>query len=72
MNAMKIMLNRMQKATSKALGGSQRLNTPEVDPDIRMYNKLTPQHFHDLRSRFGDHAVTEYIKSMELRKMKGG
>ena len=43
-----------------------------ADPDVRLYGRLQPDDFEEMRRRYGDDGTWEYIQEMERRRLKGG
>ena len=43
---------------------------PEVDAELSTYKKLIPADFDDLNREFGFDAVSQYIRSMEAKRMR--
>ena len=44
--------------------------TPKIDTELSTYQKLLPADFDDLNREFGFDSVSQYIRSMEARRMR--
>jgi hypothetical protein len=42
-----------------------------TDPDLIRYNRMTPADFERLTAEHGQQAVDDYIREMEVRRMRG-
>jgi hypothetical protein len=63
-------IDRIVGLTGKAMNKTAGLlSNHEEDKDLRMYNKLKPEHFERLSEKFGDRAIESYVKEMESRRM---
>lgn len=67
------MFNRLESATAKAF--KKLSNTPGYDEsrdaDVKFYETLTPQAFDVIAATYGPEALTEYVKAMEIKRMRG-
>lgn len=46
--------------------------TPQRDPHLEVYRKLTPADFDAIRAQHGDAELHRYIQEMEQRRLAGG
>lgn len=61
----------MTKLRGAVREGLNRLSPkPEVDEDIKIYDRLQPSDFPKLIEKYGEEPVLSYIKTMEARKMR--
>src|SRR3990167_1670465 len=54
------------KRTADGLRQSMGLAT---DPDVRLYYRLKPDDFHEMRRLYGDHDIWNYVQEMEHRRL---
>jgi hypothetical protein len=41
------------------------------DPDLMLYNKMTPEKFEQIKAEYGPDALMDYIDTMERKRMGG-
>lgn len=42
------------------------------DPDLMVYNRMTPEKFERIRQEQGEAGLLDYIDAMERKRLKGG
>ena len=62
----------MSKGVQSATKMMQKAVGADTDPDVGVYNQLTPDDFDKIRQQFGDEKTIDWIKRMEVRRMKQG
>lgn len=60
-----------RQAAGRSVESVRRLLGIPADPDLRLYRTLKSDDFRALTSEFGEQPVTDYIRAMEVRQMRG-
>lgn len=68
MSKMMDSVNDLKKAFSRGARDVKRAVGIEDDPDVALYNRMTPEHLEKLREHYGLDNTVEYIQDMEYRK----
>jgi len=65
------MFDRVSKAVPKAFEDFDRASGNSPDQDVRLYDTLRPQDFLAITQEYGADQVSDYIREMERKRMKG-
>lgn len=63
-------IERNKGAARRALDQTFRAMGHSTDPDVRLYNRLTPQDFEQIAAQQGEDGLLEYITEMERRRLE--
>jgi hypothetical protein len=66
------MIGEAKSAAKQAVADTRRMLGRTSDPDLAIYQKLSQADFEALSQEHGPAAVTEYIQTMEARRLQGG
>jgi hypothetical protein len=61
-------VNDLKQAFTRGAQDVKRAVGIEDDPDVALYNRMTPEHLKKMREQYGLDNVVEYIQDMEYRK----
>ena len=61
-------VNDLKKAFTRGAQDVKQAVGIEDDPDVALYNRMTPEHLKKMREQYGLDNVVEYIQDMEYRK----
>jgi hypothetical protein len=59
----------LRVASKAALNSTAEISGQPNDPDLMLYNQLTPDTLNELSSTYGVDQMMEYVRTMEARKM---
>lgn len=59
-----------KNAAGQAFARVQKAFNIETDPDIRFYDRLTDDDFALIRETYGDEGLSQYISTMEQKKIR--
>lgn len=68
MSKMMDSVNDLKDAFSRGAQDVKRAVGIEDDPDVALYDRLTPEHLEKMRAHYGLDNTVEYIKDMAFRK----
>ena len=71
MNTIKDASNEMIQAAKDGAATMREMLGQPKDPHVATYEKMTPEILHELVKQHGHDAVADYVKRMEIRRMKG-
>ncbi len=66
------MIAEAKEAAKVAVAQTKTMLGRTNDPDLEIYNRLGPADFEGMKAEHGVEAVTEYINTMEVKRLKGG
>ena len=67
---MAIKFDLYKRATSAAFDRVARAVDVPVDPDLLIFERLTPELFDQIKAKYGEEALMDYIKTMENKRRK--
>lgn len=65
-------MNQAKDAVGKAFEGVHKVVNKTADPMVQRYESLSPDVFTELVRDYGEDEVVNYIRAMEIRRVKGG
>lgn len=65
-------MDRLSQATAKAFSNMREAAGESTDPEIIKYESFKTEDFDTMREMYGDDAVMDYIRTMEIRRAKNG
>ena len=69
-NQLSKVVDMTNRGVNSAVNMVQKVAGVDSDPDLKVYNQLTPDDFKAIEKEFGRDATIQYVKQMEIRRMK--
>jgi kynureninase len=63
-------VSQLHNATDKAFKGVHGIIGDSRNPNVRLYESLTPEHFKRFTDMYGEESVMNYIKQMEYERLE--